>query len=296
MAKVSIIVVTYNSEKHIFDCLDSVFAHNDIGEDLEVIVVDNCSDNVDSMDYLLKDKYNSKIVFIRNKTNGGYGMGNNVGIRACHSPIVMIMNPDVRLYMPIFQKVISEFDRNSKCVMVGITQKMPDARGRSFLWSFRSPFWLGQLLYPFCYINNVYIQKYMCFHGSLFFIRKKTFEEVGLFDENIFMYGEEEDIHWRLQRKQSHKMVFLRDLGYIHLHIEKTNNYNAWLKKAIQSKIYLNRRDGFEGKQVILQYIKQTKVFLFREYVNVFLGKRDGNHISQLKERLCYLKEVYKGK
>ena len=41
--RVSVIIVTYNSEKHIYDCLSSIYRYNDIGDLLEVIIVDNNS-------------------------------------------------------------------------------------------------------------------------------------------------------------------------------------------------------------------------------------------------------------
>ena len=43
--QLSIIIVTYNSEKLIFECLDSIYKYNDIGDSLEVIIVDNCSND-----------------------------------------------------------------------------------------------------------------------------------------------------------------------------------------------------------------------------------------------------------
>jgi GT2 family glycosyltransferase len=46
---ISIIIVTYNSEEHIYNCLKSIFKYNDIKDALEVIVVDNCSLNSDKM-------------------------------------------------------------------------------------------------------------------------------------------------------------------------------------------------------------------------------------------------------
>ena len=47
--RVSVIIVTYNSEKHIYDCLSSIYRYNDIGDLLEVIIVDNNSCNKDLM-------------------------------------------------------------------------------------------------------------------------------------------------------------------------------------------------------------------------------------------------------
>ncbi len=102
MKKISTVIVTYNSEAHIYDCLDSLFKYNDIGDDLEVIVVDNCSQKFTDMKDRIENKYAKSVTVISNLCNGGYGQGNNVGIKASHAPIIMIMNPDVRLVMPVF--------------------------------------------------------------------------------------------------------------------------------------------------------------------------------------------------
>ena len=95
--KLSIVIVTYNSEKDIFDCISSIYKHNDIDEqDLEVIVVDNNSPNGKAMFRQLNKQFGNRITLFGNDHNGGYGQGNNVGIRLASSPVVMIMNPDVR--------------------------------------------------------------------------------------------------------------------------------------------------------------------------------------------------------
>ena len=49
MKKLSVIIVTYNSVRHIYDCLESVFQFNDLGNELEVIVVDNHSEQQEEM-------------------------------------------------------------------------------------------------------------------------------------------------------------------------------------------------------------------------------------------------------
>ncbi len=102
----SIIIVTYNSEKDIYDCLSSIYQYNDIGERLEIIVVDNNSHYFNTMKSKIQEQYGKAITIINNKSNGGYGQGNNVGIRMATAPIVAIMNPDVRLIMPIFKDVL----------------------------------------------------------------------------------------------------------------------------------------------------------------------------------------------
>ena len=105
MKKVSIIIVTYNSEKDIYDCVDSIQSHTDIPKkEIELIIVDNCSREPEPMFVRLKQQWGEDIILIENTQNGGYGQGNNVGIRRATAPVILIMNPDVRLLEPFFLK------------------------------------------------------------------------------------------------------------------------------------------------------------------------------------------------
>ena len=90
MKKLSLIILTYNSEKDIYDCLDSVYKYNDIGDSLEIIVVDNNSDNYIQMQKNIMEQY-PDVQIIANQKNGGYGQGNNLGIKVASAPIISIM-------------------------------------------------------------------------------------------------------------------------------------------------------------------------------------------------------------
>lgn len=80
MKKLGIIIVTYNSEKDIYDCIGSIKKWADIPQDeIELIIVDNNSAGCDTMFERLKTMWDG-IVLIKNSTNGGYGQGNNIGI------------------------------------------------------------------------------------------------------------------------------------------------------------------------------------------------------------------------
>ena len=71
--KLSIIIVTYNSEKDIYDCLQSLYRYNDLPQDeLEVIVVDNQSRDYEAMRACLGKDYPAVRV-VQNTHNGGYG-------------------------------------------------------------------------------------------------------------------------------------------------------------------------------------------------------------------------------
>ena len=79
MKKVSIIIVTYNSEKDIYDCISSIIEYSDIPlVEIELVVVDNNSTGCDTMFNKLKTLWGEDIVLIKNSSNGGYGQGNNM--------------------------------------------------------------------------------------------------------------------------------------------------------------------------------------------------------------------------
>ena len=143
--KLSIVIVTYNSGALIEGCLNSIFIHNDIDTALEVIVVDN-----DSADYAttfasIEKKYGESVTLIRNVENGGYGQGNNIGIKAASAPIVLIMNPDVTLFAPVFRKALLQF-RDIKLGILGMQQyEKVGMRRQSFLPL--HPSIIGLLLY-----------------------------------------------------------------------------------------------------------------------------------------------------
>lgn len=119
--RVSVIIVTYNSEKHIYDCLSSIYRYNDIGDLLEVIIVDNNSCNKDLMFESINRLY-PQTKLIDNPKNGGYGQGNNMGVKNSLGDIILIMNPDVRMVEPLFKKAVNYFDSNKEVALLGMKQ------------------------------------------------------------------------------------------------------------------------------------------------------------------------------
>lgn len=294
MKKISIIIVTYNSENHIYDCLNSVFKYNDIGKELEVIVVDNCSSNFCEMEKKINELYGDLVTVIRNKINGGYGQGNNVGINCCSSPYVMIMNPDVRMCMPVFSYAFRYLENNKNCAALGMRQYIPgEGWGHSFGISYRSPKWVIWMK-PIYRLLDVYLHKYMYIQGACFFLNKEIFQKIGLFDENVFMYSEEDDIHYRIHRKQSYFMAYCRDLQYFHLHKEKScyDMSLSFLKKDLCSKQYLDSRDGLSSTYAIKKYLVITNQQLFMQRLLAIVGRMNSSYYKYLLSWKKYLLEL----
>lgn len=267
MKKLSAIIVTYNSEPDIYGCLEALFAQNDLGEALEVIVVDNNSSCFAHMQDELKRMYGDKIKVLSNKQNGGYGQGNNIGIIHATSPVVMIMNPDVRLVKISFKEIVSLYQADARLAMVGFRQivNKNGKRGTSFsLLNHYSGFVrfsggiLANRLYCFCW-------RHMYFSGACFCVRKTMFEAAGLFDEQIFLYGEENDIHFRIHSTfpESHD-IFLRKSIYLH----PTEN-RPYSEKTVQQRIASN------------------------EHVMQKQGRASGTYIRSEEQRLKWSKRIF---
>ena len=280
MKKVSIIIVTHNSEKDIYDCVKSIISYADISlDEIELIIVDNNSMNCHDMFENLKELWGRDIVLLKNARNGGYGQGNNIGIRHSNAPIILIMNPDVRLHEGIFSKALLKFSNNEKMVMLGMTQMNLNKQiGRSTAWTNRIHPYIAE---PLRYLTgrlNMYIEKYMYICGACFFVKKSTMFQIGLFDENIFMYCEEDDIHSRIKKLKNAHICYLRSLSYLHLHPIVTNyeTYShTWLEQSLESLIYMNKRDGIDIRKTVEWAIKRNDISIWKEKIKLFLGVGD---------------------
>ena len=286
MKRLSIVIVTYNSEKDIFDCVKTIQKYADIPlSEIELIVVDNNSRETDIMFAQLQQLYGNDIVLIKNTRNGGYGQGNNIGIRKAKAPVILIMNPDVRLMEPVFKMALEAFDCNKDLSMYGMKQMLSatEPSTNSFCCAYTVNGYLQTFMTSMGNRYDRYIPRYMHFSGSCFFIRKEMFEQAGLFDETIFMYGEEEDIHYRMRKKGFAHMVYNPRLHYIHLTKEREPNL-AYEIKLLDVAITQSKKKGCTEIRIIKNRLRNNTILLLREKLLVFLGKKDKRQMQLLKD------------
>lgn len=286
MKRLSIIIVTYNSEHDIYDCVSTIIKFSDIPlSELELIIVDNNSRDTDTMFIKLKELYGNDIVLIKNTHNGGYGQGNNVGIKKATAPVILIMNPDVRLIEPIFKTAVEAFENNSELAMYGMKQMLTPTlpSTNSFTCTYAINGYIQTIMSSICNRYDHYIAKYMHFSGSCFYIRKQMFEHAGLFDESVFMYGEEEDIHYRMWKLGYTKMVYNPKLHYIHLVKERKPDLKYELK-LIDVAVFQNEKKGFSAKKTLKDRLRNTNMLIAREKLKILMGKTDKSLINMLIE------------
>lgn len=112
--EVSIIIVTWNSEDEILECVNSIIGNT---EDLnyEVIIIDNKS--TDKTAEILKSNYEEKSDFIKlifNETNTGYTKANNQGIETASGKNILLLNPDTKITDDSIRKLNQKLNENKK--------------------------------------------------------------------------------------------------------------------------------------------------------------------------------------
>jgi len=241
MKKISVVIVTYNSLHDIENCISSIHHQNDLLEnEIEIIIVDNSSENVfNEMKQIISPQYRD-IIFIHNPTNGGYGQGNNIGISVASSRIVCIANPDIILQQPMFRKTIDLFSNDKNLALVGGKQ----IGGMDMSFWIRPEYEFFLCTTPIMMILNkinLYLERFCFLSGALLFVDKEKFNQIGLFDDHIFLYREESDVTKRLLEKKF-STKFEKKFIYKHLIDDRTEVSDFSFREEINStRYYLNK-------------------------------------------------------
>jgi len=209
--RLSVIIVSYNSLEYLKECISSIRSFNDIGESLEIIVVDNSTEK-STMDWLREQP---GIVAISNE-NKGFGQGNNIGARVAKGEFLLFLNPDTVLIEPVFAHAIELFEKDSTLGLFGV-QLVGKNRKRNSTYGLRMTMGLARTLLSKMLVTfRVFLPRKMYTSGADIFIRKNVFENAGCFDEEFFMYCEEADLCNRVNAL-GYKNGFVRNCKIIHL-------------------------------------------------------------------------------
>lgn len=277
MLKVSIIIVTYNSSGHIYDCLNSIIKYNDLGDKLEILVVDNASNEQDEVFQQIQQRYKGRVLTIDSGKNGGYGYGNNIGIKKTSADIIIVMNPDVRIEKSIFSS-IEECFNDPSLGMMGVNF----IDGTPAFYLKRGYSLLDALLYKIILRIGHYNPETMYMSGSFLCFRRDAILKAGLFDENIFMYSEEADITNRIL-SAGYKVCLRPEIMVRHLAHDR--KFNPVLNNIrMESGLYYEKKYGIDP---IKTYRTEVKILKLKRFAACILNRKDD------RERLhLYLKEL----
>lgn len=262
---VDVLVLNYNDAETTISFVKSV--ENFCCVD-KILVVDNCS--TDSSFGKISDLQSEKILVVKSSRNGGYGAGNNLGIRylaeSCKSKYILLANPDVIVSEKTLQALECFLSKNRDYAVVA--PFMLDTNGvKQYNTAFRIP---SKWEYIFSleiltskYIKSFYypeIEKISCgkmdvgaVSGSLFMMNVDDMLKYGMYDENIFLYCEEIVLGLKFQR--AHKgIALLTNYNFIHNHSVSINkSFKTAIEKhklLMQSKLYVIKR-YFHAKGIV---------------------------------------------
>ena len=232
--KVSVIIVNYNVKYFLEVCLDSV-RRAGRGMNIEVIVVDNNSQ--DDSCATIKEKY-PEVILIANTDNKGFSKANNQGVAIAKGDYILFLNPDTVLHDDFFRQTVSYLDAHAE--VGGLGPRIIDGKGHFAPDSKKSFPTLSVALFKTTGINKIfsksaYFNKYYAVHvqeheeseievlsGCCMMLRHKVLGEIGgAFDEDYFMYCEDVDLSYRIQ-KAGYKNMYYPTATIIHYKGEST--------------------------------------------------------------------------
>ena len=260
MSKLSIIIVNYNVKYFLEQALSSV--KNALHQiPAEIIVVDNASS--DGSCEMVKTKF-PEVQLIENKSNVGFSKANNQGMKIATGEFTLLLNPDTLLQEDTLEKAINFMEMHDEAGALGV--KMLDGKGnflpeskRSFptpAVSFFKLFGLSALFpksklfakYHLGYLNEDEIHDVDVLAGAFMLIRKKVLDEIGLLDESFFMYGEDIDLSYRIQ-KAGYKNYYFPKTRIIHYKGESTKKGSLNYVKMFYTAMIIFARKHFSPKQ-----------------------------------------------
>ncbi|MBI5326081.1 MAG: glycosyltransferase [Ignavibacteriae bacterium] len=259
---ISVIIVNYNVKDFLFQCLKSVEKASDLvrksGFTTEIIVVDNNSTD-GSIDYLLQNFPN--VNFISLSDNLGFGKANNIGVEKSSGKYLLILNPDTVIEEDNLLKMFNYMESNPEIGAAGCKVLNSDGsfqlscrRGLPTPWASFSKLFGLQKLFPKSKFFGKYNLTYRSIDetyyidiliGAYMFVKREAFESVGGFDEIYFMYGEDIDLCYSIQRK-GWKISYFHETSIIHYKGESTRRssikelYHFYNAMEIFSKKYYN--------------------------------------------------------
>lgn len=287
--KLSVIIVNYNVKYYLDQCIRSVLrafeemkkassSDSSVNEDVaEIIVVDNHSAD-GSVDYLEK-RYPQKLYpmvrFVRSAHNLGFARANNIAIRQSRGEYVLLLNPDTIVGEDTLKASVDFMDAHEDAGAVGV--RMLGAQGRRAMESRRglpTPMVSFFKMLGFCNRwphHRLFGKYYMGYlpwdepcqievvSGAYCMLRRKALDEVGLLDEDFFMYGEDIDLSYRVLKGGYHNYYLPVDI--LHYKGESTQKSSFRYVHVFYEAMLIFFRKHYSGMTFLLSLPIKTAIY-----------------------------------
>lgn len=230
------------------------------------VLVDNASWNFN--DELLNNVDCSNVIVLKNKKNIGYGAGHNVGLRYAVEVLkadnVAVIVSDIEYTEDNIKNCMTVLRADPK--IGAVTCRMKDINGIESEAAWRTPGYKDYVLWcfpilrkfmkknPYAYDSNKLYTYVDVIRGSFMFFRSEAIKKCGYFDENVFLYNEENIMSARL-KKAGYSMAIVNNQFYIHNHIDrlgKRKSFGKLISEAESGVYYMERYQNIRGVKLAL--------------------------------------------
>ncbi len=278
--KLSVVIVNYNVEHFLEQCLLSVRKAMQAVNG-EVYVVDNNS--IDGSVKMVKNKF-PEVKLIANKKNLGFSKANNQAMKMASGEYLLLLNPDTVVEDDTFAKVVTFMDSHPDAGGLGV--KMVDGSGKFLPESkrglptpeaaFYKMFGISKIFpkskrfskYHLGYLNQNEIHEVEILAGAFMLMRKSVLDKIGLLDESFFMYGEDIDLSYRII-KAGYKNYYFPKTRIIHYKGESTKKSSVNYVLVFYKAMVIFARKHFTQKNARLLTNLINIAIYFRAFIAI---------------------------
>jgi N-acetylglucosaminyl-diphospho-decaprenol L-rhamnosyltransferase len=197
LTDLSVSIVNTNSRELLLACLATLR-----GTDAEIVVLDNASE--DGSADAVRERFPGVRVLAQD-FRAGFGANHNTVIRATEGRYVYILNEDTTTDDWAFDRIVTYLDAHPRVAALGPRLTYPDGRLQDSAWRFPTPIvstlgllTVGKLGVTQSHGDAPHAVDWAM--GAALVLRREALDEVGLFDEEFFLYSEEVDLQFRLRQ------------------------------------------------------------------------------------------------
>jgi GT2 family glycosyltransferase len=302
---VCIIIVSWNAQHHLVNCLNSLQRLK--GYTQEIIVVDNGS--TDGSCEAVEKEF-PQVKLIRNHENLGFARANNIGIKAGSGKHVALVNSDIVVLGDCIKKMIEFMDRNPSVGMAGPRVLNADrtlqvsCRHFPSVWNNLCQTIGLNKVFPKTVFFSEPLMKYWAhdqerkvdvLSGCFWMTRSAALDEVGLLDEDFFFYGE--DIDWcRRFHEAKWEVVFYPEAEAIHFGGASSSNapirFNLEMQKADLQ--YWRKHHGKSGELIYWMIILLRQLVRIPVFALMYVFRAKNRETARFKLKrafacICFL-------
>lgn len=299
--KLSVIILNYNVRYFLEHCILTV-KEALVGIESEIIVVDNNS--TDGSCEMITENF-PEVILIRNPENLGFSKANNQGVSHASGEYICILNPDTAVSKEAFSKSLEYAEDHPDCGALGV--KLIDGTGNFLPESKRR---LPRPKVAFLKMAGIKSKKhsYYATHiaetgngktdvlvGAFMLMKKDRFDQVGGFDEDYFMYGEDIDLSYKLL-KAGYANYYFGETTVLHYKGESTTRDKEYTERFYGAMLIFYRKHfGTNplGRTVVTLGVSLARLGRFFSK-NEASGKSKPERCYLLSDNIGFLKKLSK--